>query len=116
MIVFFRGKMVWDNVKVADNPWRRLRGLLGRKALHPAEGLLIKPCQQVHCFFMKFAIDVIFLDRQNTVVAIHTLSPNQVSPLVREAVSVLEVTAGSAFEHGIKLKDGLDIRQDGAKH
>ncbi len=102
--------MIWENVRVADNPWKRLRGLLGRSSLGPSEGLVIKPCQQVHCFFMKFAIDVIFLDRQNAVIVIHTLKPNQVSPLVHLAVSVLEVSAGSAAANGIKIGDRLEYQ------
>ena len=104
--------MVWENVRIANTPWSRLRGLLGRKSIEPAEGLLIKPCQQVHCFFMKFAIDVIFLDRNDRVILVNTLAPGQISPLVRSAASLLEVQAGSAAAWHIAVGDQLEFRSE----
>jgi uncharacterized membrane protein (UPF0127 family) len=46
----------------------RLRGLMGHPGLEAGQGLLIEPCSSVHSFFMRFPIDVIFVDRANTVV------------------------------------------------
>jgi len=53
---------------VADNIVTRVRGLLGRTHLPDDEGLLIAPCPSIHMFRMKFALDVIFLSRDHTVV------------------------------------------------
>jgi uncharacterized membrane protein (UPF0127 family) len=47
-----------------------MRGLLGRSELPVGEGLLLKPCGSVHMFFMRFPIDVVFLDRELTVVGV----------------------------------------------
>ncbi|TML60208.1 MAG: DUF192 domain-containing protein, partial [Actinobacteria bacterium] len=47
-----------------------MKGLLGRTSLPDGEGLLLKPCGSVHTFFMRFPIDVVFLDRELSVVAV----------------------------------------------
>ncbi len=49
-------------LEVARTPFQRMRGLLGRSGLPPGRGMLIEPCGSIHTFFMKFALDVIFLD------------------------------------------------------
>jgi uncharacterized protein len=51
-------------VEVADCGAKRRKGLLGRESLASAEGLWIVPCQAVHTFGMRFAIDLIYLDRK----------------------------------------------------
>lgn len=49
-------------LQVARSALERTRGLLGRSGLPPGEGMLIEHCGSIHTFFMKFALDVIFLD------------------------------------------------------
>lgn len=49
-------------VEVADSFFKRLRGLMGRRRLEEKCGLLLAPCNSVHMLFMRFAIDVIYLD------------------------------------------------------
>lgn len=56
-------RAVW----LADDWPSRLRGLLGRKPLRPGEGLLLSPCDGVHTFGMGYPLDVLFLDRDDTV-------------------------------------------------
>ena len=56
-----------DHATVADNFWRRLRGLLGRSGLEAGEGLVIRPCNSVHMLGMRFPLDVLYLDRAGTV-------------------------------------------------
>jgi uncharacterized protein len=80
----------------ADNPWTRLVGLLGRSGLAAGEGLHILPCKSVHCWFMRFPIDVIYLDREQRVVkTVPTLRPFRFSWGGRGAHSVLELPAGA---------------------
>src|SRR5215207_4523882 len=50
-------------IAVADTRRTRMKGLLGRRSLEPGEGLLLQPAGSVHTAFMRFAIDVVFLDR-----------------------------------------------------
>lgn len=49
-------------IELADNFLKRLRGLMFRSRLASGSGLLLAPCNSVHMFFMRFAIDVIYLD------------------------------------------------------
>jgi uncharacterized protein len=90
------GKELATDVTVAASFTSRLRGLLGRASLPAGQGLLIKPCKGIHTFFMKFPIDVVFLDRGNRVVALHpSLPPNRMTRIYLKAASVLELPAGT---------------------
>ena len=57
-------------VALADSFFTRAKGLLGRSFLPPDKGLLIRPCNSIHTFFMQFAIDVIFLSKTAEVIKI----------------------------------------------
>jgi uncharacterized membrane protein (UPF0127 family) len=84
-----------------------MRGLLGRDGLEPGTGMLIDRAPSVHMFFMRFAIDVVFLDRDRTVVRIfHELRPWRVAG-ARKAVAALELPAGSAAAVGLAVGDVL---------
>ena len=65
------GRVVCEHLLVAARPLRRMRGLLGRSELPSDQGILLRPAGSVHTFFMRFPIDVVFLDRD-------TLSPETV--------------------------------------
>ncbi len=54
--------------EVAETFAERAKGLIGRRGLPPGRGLLILKCNCIHTFFMRFAIDATFLDRENRVV------------------------------------------------
>src|SRR5437762_1433524 len=58
------GTLACERCVVADTAPARMRGLLGRDGLEEGEGLLIRPTNSVHMFFMRFAIDVVFVDRE----------------------------------------------------
>ena len=55
------GTALGSRVVVADTVWKRLKGLLGAPALQPGEGMLLDPCQAIHMYGMKQALDVAFL-------------------------------------------------------
>lgn len=96
-----RGTLVAEHVERADTMVRRMRGLMFRTALPEGYGLLLKPCKQIHTHFMRFAIDVIFLDRHGRVVAIQAgMAPFRIGSLVKAADSALEVPAGTAARTG----------------
>lgn len=85
----------------------RARGLLGRPALAEGQGLLITPCNSVHTFFMRFAIDVVFINRNNTVVKVmHRLRPFRVAIAARSCM-VLEIPPGVAARAAIHKGDNL---------
>jgi uncharacterized membrane protein (UPF0127 family) len=60
--------VVVPNVLVASGVFTRMRGLLGRTGLGRCEAILLSPCHAVHTWFMRFTIDVAFLDSDFTVV------------------------------------------------
>lgn len=100
--------IVAQDLKVADTFGKRLRGLMGRSELLQGEGLLITPCNSIHTFFMRFPIDVMFIDERRFVVhLIPSLKPNRLSPLVRTARSVVELPAGTITRSRTELGDQL---------
>ena len=62
-------------LEVADSGPKRNKGLLGRDGLAPGEGLWIVPCESVHTFFMRFPIDLVYLDRKNTIKKVRRCGP-----------------------------------------
>lgn len=80
----------------AADPWTRLRGLLGRAPLADGQGLLIEPCGSVHTLGMRYALDLIFLDRGDRVVDIAANTPPWTFRAARRrARKTLELRAGS---------------------
>lgn len=107
--VYLENRLLWSEIKPANTIWSRLIGLLKTTKLDPEQGLLIWPCKQVHCFHMKYAIDVIFISSQMSVVSVCTLEPGRVSPSFKNAHYALEVTAGQARLYGVRVGDSLYI-------
>src|SRR5438105_1994876 len=87
--------VVARRVRRASSLWARGRGLLGDASLPADEGLWLKPCRSIHTFFMRFPIDVLFLDPQGIALSKATLAPWRFSRWERRADSVLELAAGT---------------------
>ena len=95
-------------IAVADHGARRRKGLLGRNGLDPGEGLWIVPCEAVHTFGMRFAIDLIYLDRNKRVVKTRqsvgaarisgSLSAHSILELPPGTVSATETQRGDQIE------------------
>ena len=100
-------EIILDDLQTADTFLTRFRGLMGVKAIAKNMGLRIAPCNSVHCFFMRFPIDVIFLDKQNQVIHIQkNMKPGSISPIIKKAKSVIEANAdtlSTVLELGDKL-------------
>ena len=95
------GTAVCERCELADRPLVRMRGLLGRTSLEPGAGMLITREPSVHTAFMRFAIDVVFLDKQDTIVkVVHDLRPWRIAG-ARRAVAALELPAGAAASAGL---------------
>src|SRR5512142_2227082 len=90
------GGIVCDSCLMADSPWLRLRGLLGRAPLVAGEGLLLSPTGSIHTCFMSFAIDAVFLDRDWRVLHIARQIKPWRTARARRARRVLELRAGEA--------------------
>jgi hypothetical protein len=90
----------------ADTLLRRMIGLLGRREFSQGEALIIKPCNSVHTLFMRFPIDIVFLDRQNKVIKlIPYLKPWRLSSLHISARLCIELPVGTIHSHPISLGD-----------
>ena len=85
---------------VADSSASRRTGLLKHERLEPGAGLWITPCESVHTFFMKFAIDLVYLDKKRKVRKVrHAVPPWRLSACLT-AHSILELPAGTARQTG----------------
>ena len=103
------GELVCQHCAVADRPFSRLRGLMGRRGLAPGEGLLLKPTPSFHTCFMRFPIDAVFLDGTLRVVQISgELHPWRAASR-RGARAVLELPAGQSARRGLAVGDSLQI-------
>ena len=95
-------------IKYADSFWKRFNGLLFYKKPIIEEGLLITPCNSIHMFFMRFPIDVVFLDQSNNVVkVVPNIKPWRMVPPVRTAHSALELPIGTIDENIIRCGDKI---------
>ena len=91
-----------EQVILAETAPERMRGLLGRSALPPGTGMLIRPCRSIHMWFMRFPIDAAFLDREMRILKIsRNLRPWQLAFAPRGTACVLETTAGQLADLGI---------------
>ena len=87
-----------------------MKGLLGRKALAPEEGILLRPASSIHTWFMRFPIDAVFVDRELAVVGVApNLKPWRAAAR-RGAHAVVELAAGESERHGLRPGDRLVAR------
>ena len=96
--------------ELADGPFRRMKGLIGRRGLPTGEGLLLRPAPAIHTAFMRFPIDAVFLDRDLRVLDIAArLAPWRLASKAG-ARSVLELSAGECDRCGVKVGHRLGLR------
>ena len=102
--------VVANRCHFANSVLKRMTGLLGRSSLGAGEGLLIDRCYGIHTFGMRFAIDVLFLDKDLHVMrAINGIVPYR-SCAVRKAVYVLELPVGAIQNSRTEAGDQIQIR------
>jgi uncharacterized membrane protein (UPF0127 family) len=105
------GGTLCTNLMVADKAWSRMKGLLGRRELSPDEGLLLRPASSVHTAFMRFPIDVVFLDRSLRVLDVRADVGPWRAVARKGARVVLELPAGQAGRRGIDPGAVLTLKQ-----
>jgi uncharacterized membrane protein (UPF0127 family) len=102
---------VASQVEVARTASARRKGLLGRRGLEPGTGLWLVPCASIHTFFMRFAIDVVYLDRRHRVKKVRSaVGPWRLSVCL-SACSVLELPAGTAERTNTQSGDQLKFSE-----
>ena len=104
-----RGSIVSERIEIADRPGRRMRGLLGRDSLEPGQGMLLQPAPSIHTAFMRFPIDVVFMDGTLRVKKIvEALRPWRMASAHR-AWAVVELAAGEVERRGVAISDQLGV-------
>ena len=106
-----RGTLLGDRIEIADTSLSRFLGLIPKRGLNAGEGLLIKPSSGVHMFWMRFAIDVVGLDRQMRVVRLwRNLRPWRMTSVSMQMHSALELPVGQIDAGEVQLGDVLEIQ------
>lgn len=98
-------KCISEKILVADNIVTRIIGLMFRASPpQNADGLLLDPCNSIHTFFMRYPIDVAFLNSENKVIkVIRNLKPWRVTWIYFRASKTLELPAGKLLP---EVKEG----------
>ena len=106
-----RATVLGEAIDVADTSEKRRTGLLKHQRLEAGEGLWINPCESVHTFFMKFPIDLVYLDKKKKVRKVRNAVPAWRLSACLVAESVLELPAGTAQRTGTERGDELVIEK-----
>lgn len=105
-----QNNLIAGDVKIAENFFTRSIGLLSRKSLSQDEGLIIRPCCSIHTLFMKFPIDVLFINKKNEVIALYeNVKPWRILPIHPTSHYVVELCAGQISVKTICLSDIISI-------
>ena len=108
--ITYGGKTLSKDILVADDMIGRLIGLMFKKKLVGADGLLIDPCNSIHTFFMRYSLDVVFLGKDNRVVKIiRNIRPWRMTWIYFSARKTLELPAGK-LPMDLKEGDVLEVK------
>jgi hypothetical protein len=100
-------QVVCARTELADNVFKRLRGLLGRAALPAGDGMLFRGESSIHSAFMRFRFDAVFMDRDLRVVGLAEEIPPWRARSARGARNILELAAGEIARTGVAVGDQL---------
>jgi uncharacterized protein len=97
------GHVMAESIESAETFFTRLKGLMFRKQLSNGGGLYLHPCKSIHTFFMKFPIDVLYINKDWKIVGMEEkLEPGKIGRQFPGAASVVELESGSIQKNGIK--------------
>lgn len=100
------------HAELASSPWSRMKGLLGRSSLPENTALIITRCNSIHMFFMKFPIDVIFVNQENVVVGlVRNILPFRLSRIFWRAKDAIELPCGVIENTQTRVGDKLSIEE-----
>ena len=99
-----------DKIEIVDKFVGKILGLMGRKDFRGYNGMLLTNANSIHTFFVKFPIDVLFLDKNYKVVkTVENLRPFWFSPIVFRAKHTLEIPKGSIKKQSLEEGDEIKI-------
>ena len=103
-----RGTPIIESGRMARTLWSRFRGLMGVASLPPGSGLVIEPCSSIHTHFMRFPIDVLYVNRDHVIVGIdRNLRPWWLGRFYKKVLYVVELPTGGAA--GCQVGDRLQV-------
>lgn len=97
-------KILSKDILIAEAMMDRMIGLMFKKKMVGYEGLLISPCRSIHTFFMRYSLDIIFLNSDNKIIKIiRDMKPWRLTWFYFRAKKTLELPAG---KFPVELKEG----------
>ena len=110
MVITCDSQIICTKAEYANTFFKRFKGLMGRKSLAEGAGLLIDPCNQIHSFGMKFAIDTLTLDKDNVILYIdHEIQPGKIRKMVSKGRRVLELPSGTANKYMLQVGQVISV-------
>jgi len=112
MTIFNQTKntIIAKQAAMADTFRARLVGLLNRESIDDNEALIITQCQSIHMFFMRFAIDAIFVDKNNSVVGlVNNIQPGHLSPFFPRSSYCIETAVGAIQKSDTSIGDTIKL-------
>lgn len=111
-----RNRVLADDVETPRTFLGRGLGLSFRGSLPEGRAMWINPCTGIHMLFMRFPLDVVFLDRQHTVVKVSRgVRPwLGLIPYVAGAKSVVELPGGTLGATDLERGDRLEFQSAAA--
>jgi uncharacterized protein len=105
-------RVLGHSIQVATSFLQRGRGLMFVPELRAGEGMIIDPCSSIHTFFMRFPLDVLYLDRSNHVIrADESMNPWRIGPVFTGSKWVIELPPGTIAASGTKPGDTIQIEE-----
>jgi uncharacterized protein len=98
------------HIRLASSLKDRTIGLLSTPRLAEGEGMYLTPCRSIHTFFMRYAIDVLFIDADGKVLGQETFRPWRLSPCYLKSRGVLELAEGTLAKTGTRIGDLIEMK------
>jgi len=103
-----RGTSLITQGRIADTFWLRLRGLLGTTSLQPGDGLILVGEKSIHTLFMRYAIDVVYVNKNQIVLRSDSnMVPYRLGPFVTQSAYILEMPVGTIVNTKTQVGDQL---------
>ncbi|MDD5748350.1 MAG: DUF192 domain-containing protein [Actinomycetota bacterium] len=108
------GEIIARKTRIATKTKERMRGLIGRESLAGGEAMLFPGCSQIHTFFMRFPIDVIFVGKDGLILkSYRELAPWRVTTISTQSAFALEMPPGTLQSSRTNEGDSIRLRTGG---
>lgn len=105
------GVIVADEVKLATSFWLRLKGLMFTAKLPEGNALYLSPCRTIHTFFMRYPIDVVYLDEKQKIIAVDfELKPNKLGSILWNVKDIVELPSGTIKKKKLEIGQVLKLK------